>query len=155
MRARRAPHATCCDLCAASPPGSSAPAGGRRTATCHRPGCCRSSSHRRGSWPQVCRVRSVGSAPRIPLSPPLRRRPQDMEDLSSVSNRPPLINDQPHDAQPLNRSKNSISVKHEDLRTEPRELDNSTLHRKSSSFQDLTHQPTYLGTTTRTEMSAR
>src|SRR6218665_2968131 len=80
---------------------------------------------------------------------PLRRRPQDMEDLRSVSNRPPLINDQPHDTQPSNRSKNRISVKHEDLRTEPRELDNSTPHRKSSSFQALTHQPTCLGPTTR------
>src|SRR6218665_3214438 len=70
-----------------------------------------------------------------------------MEELSGVSNRPPLINDQPRDAQPLNRSKSSINVRHEDLRTELGQLDNSTLHRRPSSFQDITHQPTYLGTT--------
>src|SRR6218665_2947464 len=70
-----------------------------------------------------------------------------MEEIGGVSKRTPLNNDQPRDAQPLNRSKSSISVRHEDLRTELGQLDNSTLHRRPSSFQDITHQPTRLGTT--------
>ena len=72
-----------------------------------------------------------------------------MKKRGRVRNRPTIINDEPRDAKPLNWSKSSVSVGHEDLRMGNRNLDSSTLHRRSSSFQDVTHQPTSLGSTPR------
>ena len=52
----------------------------------------------------------------IPVRPPLNGRPRHMKEQGRVSDRPALINNQPRDAKPLNRSKSSISVRHENLR---------------------------------------
>ena len=58
-----------------------------------------------------------------------------MKKRGRVRNRPTIINDEPRDAKPLNWSKSSVSVGHEDLRMGNRNLDSSTLHRRSSSIQ--------------------
>src|SRR5262249_47060647 len=51
----------------------------------------------------------------VPVGPPLRGRPRDVEPLSSPSNRPALIDNQPRDPQSLDRSQGSVTVGHEDL----------------------------------------
>lgn len=70
-----------------------------------------------------------------------------MEERGRVSDRPAVIDNQPRIVRPLDRSKSSISVRHEDLRIEEWNLDSSRLHRRSSLLQDVTHQPTSLGST--------
>jgi len=105
-----------------------------------------------GSWPD-CGAGARNGRPsrrahrRIPVGPPLRGRPRHVEEHRRVGDRPAVVDDQPPDPQTLNRGESSISVRHEDLRVEKWDLDSSTLHRRSSSFQDVTHQPTSLGST--------